>query len=403
MRARARELGFDVVGVARADVPLDIDHARYLAFLEGGRHGEMGYLADNAAVRRRLDGEEILPGARSVVCVGLRYRDTEAGEAAAAPLARTVARYARGQDYHNFMRKRLRRLAKLLRTLEPGAQARPLCDVAPVLERAWAARAGLGFVGKNGLLITPGQGSFQLLGEVVTTVALTPDTPIEERCGSCTRCLDACPTDAFAAPFQLDPRRCLSYLSIELQAAPPESLRAGFEERLFGCDVCQDVCPFNARPPASAPPPPFQPLPRWGASGLASLVALDEAAWQGVAEGTPLKRSGRAGLARNAVLVAAGRLGRSQGGLPEAEAETDARAAVAAGLAHDDASVREVAAWAARRGVATPHEAQGPRAPAPLPAPPSDAARGTAWGGADKGERESEVEGQSRRTTDRAD
>jgi epoxyqueuosine reductase len=354
VRARARELGFDVVGVARADVPLDVEHARYLAFLEEGRHGEMGWLADNADARRRLDGREILPGARSVVCVGLRYRDTPAAEAAAPPLAHTVARYARGQDYHNFMRKRLRRLAKLLRTLEPGARARPLCDVEPVLERAWAARAGLGFVGKNGLVITPGQGSFQLIGEVVTTVALTPDTPMEERCGSCTRCLDACPTDAFAAPFQLDPRRCLSYLSIELHAAPPESLRDGFEERLFGCDVCQDVCPFNARAPATPAPPPFRPLPRWGAAGLAALVTLDAPGFAHVAEGTPLKRSGRAGLARNAVLVAAGRLA---GGAREPAELDDARATLAAGLAHDDGSVREVAAWAARRSGCLPPEA----------------------------------------------
>lgn len=350
MRRRARELGFDVVGVARADVPLDVEHARYLAFLEDERHGEMGWLADNAAARRRLDGEEILPGARSVVCVGLRYRDTERGEAAAAPLARTMARYARGQDYHNFMRKRLRSLAKLLRTLEPGAQARPLCDVAPVLERAWAARAGLGFVGKNGLVITPGQGSFQLLGEVVTTVTLTPDTPIEERCGSCTRCLDACPTGAFAAPFQLDARRCLSYLSIELQAAPAEELRAGFEERLFGCDVCQDVCPFNARSPSTEAPPPFRPLPRWEQSDLTALVRLDPTAWEAVAEGTPLKRSGRAGLARNAVLVAAARLARGVEGAELA----DARAAVDAGSRHDEASVREVAGWASRRAPAAP-------------------------------------------------
>src|SRR5262245_18089289 len=145
VRARATELGFDVVGVARADEPLEVEHERYLGFLEQGMHGAMGYLAAHAGARRRLDGEEILPGARSVICVGRRYGRAARDEANDPLLARAIARYARGQDYHKFLRRRLQRLAAFVRTLGEGVQARPLCDVEPVLERAWAARAGLGF------------------------------------------------------------------------------------------------------------------------------------------------------------------------------------------------------------------------------------------------------------------
>ena len=184
----------------------------------------MGYLADAREARRRLDTDAILEGARSVICVAERYvrggaPPGEAGKRGRgwSRVVQAIARYARGHDYHNHLRRRLRKLAAFVRTLGEGVEARPICDDAPVLERAWAARAGLGFVGKNGLLIAPGVGSFVLLGEVVTTLALLPDTPMAERCGSCTLCLDACPTGAFDAPFVLDPRRCISYLTIELR------------------------------------------------------------------------------------------------------------------------------------------------------------------------------------------
>jgi epoxyqueuosine reductase len=213
VREKALELGFDVIGVARADEPLGVEHERYRAFVDAGMHGTMGYLAERVEERRRLDTSAILEGARSVVCVGRRYARPVAAEETDPPLAKTIARYARGQDYHLFVRKKLRKLAEFIRALGPSVEARPLCDIEPIMERAWAARAGLGFVGKNGLVIVPGQGSFLLLGEVVTTLSLTPGVPMTERCGSCTRCLDACPTSAFVAPFVLDatkrrPRRC---------------------------------------------------------------------------------------------------------------------------------------------------------------------------------------------------
>jgi epoxyqueuosine reductase len=350
VRARALALGFDVVGFARADEPLGIEHERYADFIARGMHGEMGYLAEHAEVRRTLDGAGIMEGARSVICVGRRYARPAAADAEDPPLARGIARYARGQDYHNHVHKKLRRLAAYLRTLAQGARARPLCDAVPVLERAWAARAGLGFIGKNGLMITPGQGSYQLLGEVVTNLVLTPGTPIEERCGSCTRCLDACPTSAFEAPFVLDPRRCLAYVTIEARGEPTPSVAEAAGEHLFGCDVCQEVCPFNKAATPAVDPRPFAPLPRWGGMGLAELARLDDAGFVRTTEGSPLRRAGRAGLARNAVLVAASRLARgSRGEAAPDRLQAEAAEVIAVGLAHDDPMVREVTAAAVRR------------------------------------------------------
>ena len=276
---KARELGFDAVGFANAE-PLEVEHARYEAFVEAGMHGEMGWLAENRGARRRVDGPEILDGARSVICVAARYAQDGDAPPPAGSIAAGIARYARGRDYHNGVRARVRRLAAFVRTLAPGVEARPIVDTAPVLERAWAARAGLGFVGKNGLIIAPGQGSFLLLGEVVTTLALAPSTPISERCGACTRCLDACPTRAFPRPFVLDAKRCVAYLTIELGGPMPEELREGVGTSLFGCDICQDVCPFNrTRATEPARPGAFAPQARWEAMTPAALLSLDEAAW----------------------------------------------------------------------------------------------------------------------------
>ena len=341
IREAARGLGFDVVGFARADEPLTVEHDRYRGFLEAGMHGEMRYLAEHSEVRRRLDTDDILEGARSVICLGRRYGRSPDDEAHDPPLARRIARYARGQDYHKFLRRRLQRLAAFIRRLGSGVHARPMCDVEPVLERAWAARAGLGFVGKNGLVITPGQGSYQLLGEVVTTLALPPDTPIAERCGSCTRCLDACPTGAFAAPFVLDPRRCISYFTIELRGPAPEEHDAPLGEHLFGCDVCQEVCPFNrTAPPPASQTAPFRPHGRWARQHLDELVATDEAAWRGVSEGTLFRRATREGMARNAARVAAATLVRATA--TDAE-RAESERALGRAADHPDPSVRALA------------------------------------------------------------
>jgi len=300
---KARALGFDRVGFASAEVPLDTEFSRYEAFIDSEKHGEMAYLAKAREARRRLDTADILEGARSVVCVAERYAGTNDPDGQG--IARHIARYARGSDYHNHLRKRLRSLAAFVRKLADGAEARPMTDDVPVLERAWAARSGLGFIGKNGLLIVPGLGSFVLLGEVVTTLALTPWTPMAERCGSCTLCLDACPTDAFDGPFVLDPRRCVSYLTIELRGPMPEELRPGVGENLFGCDDCQTVCPYNRT--AGETKPRYLPFGRWEATSLEGLIDLDESAYDALLVGSPVKRAMREGLARNAVTVIANR------------------------------------------------------------------------------------------------
>ena len=345
VKAFARSLGFDAVAIARAGpgITIDRDFALYEAFLSDGMHGEMDWLARSAAARSRLDGDEILAGARSVVCVARRYPvDSENGDA-----SRTIARYARGHDYHRFLRRRVRRLAAFVRSLgtpEAPVRARPLIDEKPVLERAWAARAGLGFVGKNGMLIVPGLGSMVLLGEVVTTLDLVEEgTPMSERCGSCTRCLDACPTAAFPRPFVLDARRCVSYLTIEHPGPIPAELREGVGEHLFGCDDCQTVCPFNAGEGAraavtAADGNPFAPLERWATLRLQDLLTHDRAASDAVTEGSPLRRAGRARLARNAAIVLGNRAEASA--LPALEH---------AATHHDDPVVREAAQWAAER------------------------------------------------------
>lgn len=304
VRQAAKEYGFDAVGIARADLPLTDDFERYQQFVAGGMHGEMAYLAENAEARRRLDSPMMLEGAKSVICLARKYRRRDEDDDGA--FAKTIARYARGRDYHNHVRRKLRQLAGFVRRLgseEHPVEARPLCDDAPMLERAWAARAGLGFVGKNGLLIVPGQGSFVLLGEVITTLALIADEPMNERCGSCTRCLDACPTDAFAAPWILDARKCIAYLTIEHRSAMPAALEAGVGEHLFGCDDCQTVCPFNAGQNTRTDAGPFSPHQKWDDVGVEDLLTMSDDMLTELAASSPLTRARAEGLRRNALVV----------------------------------------------------------------------------------------------------
>ena len=341
IRDEARRLGFDAVGIAAADVPLGEAYDRYLGAVNAGYFADLPYLTANAEVRARLDGEGILPGARSVICVAKRYARAEDESPG---LVRHIARYARGRDYHNGLRKKLRRLAAFVRSLGEDVEARPIIDDAPVLERAWAARSGLGFIGKNGLLIIPGQGSFVLLGEVVTTLLLPPGTPIAERCGTCTLCLTACPTDAFPSPFVLDARRCIATLTIERRATPPEPLRGAMGSHVFGCDDCQSVCPFNGTRPA--PPESteaFSPLPRWRDRDLADLLRLTPADFAVETQGSPLFRATWSGLVRSAIVVAAN----------EGRADLGDLLAVLEG--NEDESVADLARWAQKR-LRGPHE-----------------------------------------------
>ena len=310
VRAAARALGFDVVGIAPAEPP---PHAEFLReWLARGYAGEMAWLGRRAAERE--DPRRVLAGARSAVAVGVVYDPGPPPDANEGSPAGRVARYAGGADYHDVLGARLRTLAREIEALAPGARTRSYVDTGPLLERPLAARAGLGWIGKNSLLIHPRLGSYLFLGIVLTDLALAPDAPEPDHCGSCRACLDACPTDAFAEPYVLDASRCLSYTTIELRGAVPESLRAPQADWLFGCDVCQEVCPWNARTQRSVPADAagvraeLAPREAWRRPALAWLLGLDEAAFRSAARGTALRRAKWRGLLRSA-LVAAGNSG----------------------------------------------------------------------------------------------
>lgn len=240
IKLRAAELGFAACGIAR--VGNSQTHAHYRSWLENGFHADMHWIAREDVIEKRFDIQKVLPDARSVICVAMHYRtDQEWDEDAHGK----IASYARGTDYHEFMPKRLRELLAWIQEQKP-CNGKVYTDTGPVLEREWAQRAGLGWVGKNTMLISRRLGSYFLLGEIILDLELEPDRPhIEEFCGSCTRCLDACPTDALVAPRVLDAEKCISYQTIENRNEIPPELQVKFGEWIFGCDICQQVCPWN--------------------------------------------------------------------------------------------------------------------------------------------------------------
>jgi epoxyqueuosine reductase len=344
---RAAELGFARIGVARAEA-LSVEGERLRAWLSAERHGEMDYMRDTADVRVDPRHAGMLSAARSIVVLATPYARAEAPR---GPAPGRVARYAQGRDYHNVLYKRAKKLADLLR--QAGHSARVGVDTLPIFERAWAQRAGVGFIGKNCCLIVPGLGSHVFLSALVTSAELPVDAPIKERCGSCRACLDACPTRAFVAERQLDARRCISYLTIEQDGPIPEALRRGVGDWLFGCDACQDVCPFNKTAPAAeSATAPFAVHARWQERDAAALLEMDEESFQRYAEGSPIKRAGRIGMARNAAVV----LGNAG----------DKRYLPVLGRVareHESGMVREAAEWAGReirgRDVHDDADAQG--------------------------------------------
>jgi epoxyqueuosine reductase len=340
---RARELGFARMGVARAET-LEPEGERLRAWLHEGRHGSMRWMEDTAEVRADPRHEGMLPSARSVVVLVTPYARPQADRVGPSP--GRVARYARGRDYHNVVHKRMRKLAALLR--EGGHHARASVDTLPVFERAWAERAGVGFIGKNCCLIVPGLGSHVFLSCLVTSAELEPDEPMKQRCGSCRLCLDACPTDAFVGARRLDARRCISYQTIEQPGSIPHELREPLGDWIFGCDVCQDVCPFNrTRPPPEAHTEPFAPDPRWDEHDAQDLLTMDEARFAEWARGSPIKRPGRDGMARNAAVVLGNRGERRH--LPVLQQ---------AAREHPSEVVREAASWASGRIAERPGEDQ---------------------------------------------
>jgi epoxyqueuosine reductase len=305
----ALALGFDRAGVARLEPTRESGFFR--DWIERGHHGEMAYLARNVAAR--VDPSTLFEGARSALVVALVYDQPGRGERPQEQAR--IARYAGGDDYHDVMLERLRAVGDALEALAGRAvRWRAYVDTGPVLERVLAAHAGLGWIGKNSCLIDTEIGSYFFLGVLASDLDLAPDAREPDHCGTCRACLDACPTDAFPEPHVLDATRCLSYTTIELRGAIPEPLRAAQRDWVFGCDICQDVCPWNSRSRRTVPHDVgglrarIAPRSEWVAPTLAWLLALDEDAWRSATRRTALRRTKFRGLLRNA-LIAAGNAG----------------------------------------------------------------------------------------------
>jgi epoxyqueuosine reductase len=333
LKEEALRLGFDDVGIAPAVAPLGYGH--YLDWLSEGRQAGMEYLVRGAEVRGHPD--RLLPGVRSVIVVSVVY-----GQPHPEPVSDRqgrIARYARGADYHEILWRKLETLLDWLRSERPEVQGRAVADTAPLLERDFARMAGLGWIAKNTMLINKRLGSFTFLGALLVDLELTADPPHEvDHCGTCTRCLDACPTQAFPEPYQLDARRCISYWTIEHKGAIADEFAENLHGWAFGCDICQDVCPWN-RKAAAGSLDALRGRDEWANPDLIDWLARDRASWTAILKGTALKRSKRAGLLRNAALI----LGTRQ--------VVDATEALAARLADatEDPTVRAAAAWALGR------------------------------------------------------
>ncbi len=308
--AAALELGFARVGFA----PLERFERGAKALEQWLAHGYAGDMAYLATPGDRAEPRELLGGARTLISVAMSYGGERENlvplkSKAGRTLVGTVARYARGEDYHPLLWDRLKSLADRAAVLVGRAVlARPCVDTAPLLEREAAARAGVGFLGKNTLAIVPGLGSYVLLGELLLDVELTPGEAVEPRCGACRACLDACPTGAFVDAHVLDARRCISYLTIEYTGAIPRELRRPIGTRVFGCDVCQEVCPYNASPNPRPSAPELAARPARHPVDLIELLELGSAAYRKFVKNSALRRANRATLARNAA-VALGNLG----------------------------------------------------------------------------------------------
>ena len=335
IKAEAARLGFSLCGITSAEPPPH--HRHYARWLAEGRAGEMLYL--HRQEPKRGDLSQVLPEVRSVVCVALNYSPEDSssekpkGAASSAPTG-VVARYARFDDYHETFWQRLEVLLVFIQTLEPEAHGKVYCDTGPITERDLAMRAGMGWIGKHTNLISRRLGNWFFLGEILLDIALPADPPETTHCGTCTRCLPACPTGAITAPYELDARRCISYLTIELKGSIPVELRPLIGTRIYGCDDCLAVCPWNKFAVQTADPA-VKPRADLTAPDLLSLLALDNDGFRAKFRHSPIRRTKRRGLLRN-VCVALGNLG-------------DPRALPAlryAAAKDPEPLVREHAAWA---------------------------------------------------------
>ena len=295
IRAWAVELGFSLVGFAPAVPPPGFPH--YLNWLQNGHHAGMAYMQRQAPARELPDS--ILPDVATVIVTALNYKP-----AALYDLNDNqgkIAAYARGDDYHQIFWSRLDELLKKIQAARPGVVGRAVADSAPLMERDYARLAGLGWVGKNTCVINRQIGSFTLLGSLLINLHLPPDEPFTaDHCGTCTRCLDACPTSAFAGPYELDARKCISYWTIEHKGPFPDAFQINFDGWLFGCDICQQVCPWNRKPPAGTDPQ-LQPKPEMQELHLQDWLTTPPETIKSLIRGTPLERAKRFGLVRNAI------------------------------------------------------------------------------------------------------
>lgn len=296
IKRHAIQLGFDRVGIAPAEA-LQREAANLTEWLDRGYHGEMKYMQNH--FEKRVDPRELVPEARSVISVALNYQTTFAHEN--DPEKARVSRYAWGDDYHDVLRPRLKKLLAFVEEVIPGTQGRVFVDSAPVLDKQWAVRAGIGWLGKHTNVITRELGSWVFLGEVIVNTELEYDTPIEDFCGSCNRCIEACPTNAIVEPYVLDARRCISYFTIELKPEHdiPDELARNMENNVFGCDICQDVCPWNTKFSVATTETAFQPRSHNLNPKLESLAEITEDAFRSLHKNSPIKRPGFLGFLRN--------------------------------------------------------------------------------------------------------
>ena len=339
IRDCALDLGFDVVGFAPAALKKSV-RKRLSEFISDGYHGDMGWLAERT--QQRSQPTDLWPRVQSVIVLGLNYGPNDDPlEVIAKPERGSISVYARGRDYHDVVKKKLRSLARFIAD-ELGGDVKFFVDTAPVMEKPLAQKAGLGWQGKHTNLVSKTAGSWLFLGEIFTNLSLDPDTESEDNCGSCTRCLAACPTDAFPAPYKLDARRCISYLTIEHKGHIPREFRHAIGNRIYGCDDCLAVCPWNKFAQRTNELDLEARLElKW--PQLADLVQLDDAAFRAVFSGSPVKRLGRNRFVRN-VLIAIG-----NSGISELVVFVEAR------LVDESPIVRAMAVWALARLLPTQH------------------------------------------------
>jgi epoxyqueuosine reductase len=337
LKQRASELAFDLCGIAPVEEYSELSFLR--EWLERGYAGTMAWMSRSA--ERRADVRHVLPGARSVIVTGTLYNADRPYSGELPPRTARISRYAWGDDYHDVLKARIDLLLAWMReTADEPFEARTYVDTGPVQERVYAQYAGLGWIGKNTCLINPELGSWLFLAEIIATLPLEPDTQGLEQCGSCTRCLEACPTGALVEPGVLDSNRCLSYLTIELRGGIPEERRAAMGTHVYGCDICQEVCPYNQPAPHSGASP-WQPRKGLDLPALAQMWRRPDTELRTLVKGSPMTRAKLTGLRRN-LAVAIGNSGDADALAALEEPTTDRPAA-------DDPMVRDHVQWALAR------------------------------------------------------